>query len=478
MTEWFNQLSKTKQRVMGGVATTAMFIVAGIFYPGVRKHLLIGLILIVCAVLLWFWYQRRKVRLRARALAGQITTNTGLAPSAIKDPAARAKLDDLRRNFQAGVDKFRVAGKDMYSLPWYVVCGEPGSGKSEAVRHCGVGFPPGLQDEMQGAGGTLNMHWWFTNHAVLLDTAGKLLFQEAPTGATTEWTEFLNLLKKSRPHCPINGLLLVIPSESLIKDSLDEVQRKASKIVQQLNQIQRILDVRFPVFVLVTKCDLINGFREFFSGIKDPQLQHQITGWSNPDPLDQPFDVGAVDQHLETVVQRISRRRLGLLRDPIAVEGTTRRIDEVDSLFSLPASIAALTPRLRRYLETIFVAGEWSARPLFLRGIYFTSALTDGAALDQEIALALRLPVESLPEGKAWVRERSFFLRDLFLQKIFKERGLVTRATNTRKLRRSQLIALGSVVALGLITFSLLTWYGSTTLQESIRTLVSRSAQI
>src|SRR5260221_572096 len=90
-------------------------------------------------------------------------------------------------------------------------------------RQAGVPDRPGLQDEMQGAGGTINMHWWFTNHAVLIDTAGKLLFQETPPGTTSEWTEFLNLLRTTRPHCPINGLLLVIPSESLIKDTFEEI---------------------------------------------------------------------------------------------------------------------------------------------------------------------------------------------------------------------------------------------------------------
>src|SRR5438477_158638 len=83
------------------------------------------------------------------------------------------------------------------------IVGEPGSGKTEAVRHCNVGFPPGLQDQLQGVGGTLNMNWWFTNHAVILDTAGRLLFEEVEPGTTGEWQEFLKLLKKNRPNCPI-----------------------------------------------------------------------------------------------------------------------------------------------------------------------------------------------------------------------------------------------------------------------------------
>ncbi len=468
MLDQFQQMPKGMQIIMAVLGGSSILGIAAIAGPGA---ILIATIVIAgaaIAVLLWKLYLKWKARQRAKALSGQLSAHSSSAPTAISDPARRAKLDDLRQNFGRGLEKFNAAGKDLYSLPWYVVCGEPGSGKTEAVRHCNVGFPPGLQDEMQGAGGTINMHWWFTNQAVLIDTAGKLLFQEAPPGSTTEWSEFLKLLRKARPNCPINGLLLVIPSESLIRDSFEDIQRKAGKIAQQLDTIQRTLDVRFPVFVLITKCDLINGFREFFTGVKDPQLQHQMTGWSNPESLDTPFQPETVDQHLAEVVQRISRRRLGLLRDPVPADAGNRRVDEVDALFALPASIGALAPRLRKYLETIFVAGEWSAKPLFLRGIYFTSALTEGAALDAELATALGLPVDQLPEGKAWERERSFFLRDLFVQKIFKEKGLVTRASSTNKLLRRRQQIIGGVFVAGMLVFFVLIMIGRDALKSSV----------
>jgi hypothetical protein len=429
---------------------------------------ILGMALVALALTLYAKWRKSREKKRAAALGGDLAANSSSAPQGVSDPARRAKLDDLRQNFQKGIEKFRAAGKDLYSLPWYMVVGEPGSGKTEAIRHCNVGFPPGLQDEMQGAGGTINMHWWFTNHAIMLDTAGKLLFSEAPPGTTTEWTEFLGLLRKHRTNCPINGLLLIIPADSLIKDSADELSRKAGKIAEQLDRIQRTLDVRFPVFVLVTKCDLINGFREFFAGLKDPQLQHQMMGWSNPEPLDVPFRPDLVDQHLEQVCQRVRRRRLGLLRDPVAETPNGRRTDEVDALFSLPHALAAIAPRLRRYLEMIFVAGEWSAKPLFLRGIFFTSALTEGKALDLEIAELMGVQPDALPEGKMWERERSFFLRDLFMQKIFKERGLVTRATNTREvLRRRQFVLFGtaSVALAALLGFSV---WGARSVERSV----------
>ena len=72
--------------------------------------------------------------------------------------------------------------------------GEPGSGKTEAIRRCNIGFPPGLNDQLQGAGGTINMHWWFTNHGIVLDTAGRLMFEQVQPGSSSEWGAFLDML--------------------------------------------------------------------------------------------------------------------------------------------------------------------------------------------------------------------------------------------------------------------------------------------
>jgi type VI protein secretion system component VasK len=219
----------------------------------------------------------------------------------------------------------------------------------------------------------------------------------------------------------------------------------------------------------VTKCDKVNGFREFFDGVTDPQLQHQMMGWSNPSPLDDPFRPDLVDQHLNQVVQRLRKRRLGLLRDPVPENSNGRRTDEVDSLYALPHSLSLIAPRLRRYLETIFVAGEWSSKPLFLRGIYFSSSMREGSALDAELAEAIGMPVDELPEGKVWERERAYFLRDLFVEKVFRERGLVTRASNTARMLRTQQVVLFGCSAAALVVFLFFAWFGTRNLEGTVK---------
>src|ERR1044071_6003471 len=261
-------------------------------------------------------------------------------------------------------------------------------------------------------------------------------------------------------------------------------------MAQQLDLIQRTLDVRFPVYLLVSKCDLLTGFRDFFESIDDPLLQHQILGWSNPDPLDSPFRPELVDEHLGSVVQRIRRRRLWLLRESFArrlggdhagfrssyslglSESAHRRAEDAEALFALPESVQRLAPRLRRYLEKIFVSGEWSAKPVFLRGIFFTSSMRDGKALDEAIAFATGLPLEQLPEDPGWEKDRAFFLRDLFLEKVFREAGLVTPATNTLKLLRSHWLRFygASAVGFGLLLAVVLGGY------QGLNTSVRRQA--
>jgi len=400
-----------------------------------RLIVLIGFVVIALLLLSYCYLLKRLKKRKAIPMQRDLMKNASATPLVSgSDPKVMAQQDDLRKKFERGIEEFRARDYDFYDIPWYMVVGEPGSGKTEAIRHSNIGFPPGIQDMLQGSGGTINMNWWFTYHAVILDTAGRMMFEQVEEGGGHEWKEFLNLLKKYRQACPINGVLLVIPADSLIRDTADEIGKKADKIARQFDVIQRTLGVRFPVFVVITKSDLINGFRDFFDNITDPQLQHQILGWSNPQPIDEPYRPDFIDQHVKMIKERLHRRRLLLMQQIICGESGVKEKRLADILYTFPQNITRIAPRLARYLELIFRAGSrWSGKPLFFRGIYFTSSMREGSALDWELAETLGVPVDSLPDGRVWERDRAYFLRDLLLKKVFPEEGLVTSATDAKK---------------------------------------------
>ena len=442
--------------ITGGGIITGMWYLLSSLPQWIRYVVIIGFAVVALLVALYVRFLKHLRKRKAAPMEQGIMENASAAPQGVSEPAKMARLDDLRKRFESGIEKYQAAGKSLYDFPWYLVVGEPGSGKTEAIRHCNVGFPSGLQDQFQGAGGTVNMNWWFTDYAVILDTAGRLMFEEVEAGGSSEWNEFLSLLRKSRPNCPINGVFLVIPSDSLIKDTADEIEQKASKIARQFDVVQRILDVRFPVFVIISKSDLIHGFRDFFENIEDPQLQHQIMGWSNPAPLDEPYSPDFIDRHLTAINGRLFRRRLALVQQIMAEDDMGQQLCEADALYAFPQSLSKMTPRMARYLELIFSVGsQWSCKPLFFRGIYFTSSMQEGSALDMELAESLGVAVDSLPDGRVWKRDRAFFLRDLFMKKVFREKGLVTRATNAKKMytRRKVAVLLSAIASVILLLF-------------------------
>jgi len=159
-----------------------------------------------------------------------------------------------------------------------VFTGPMGAGKTTAIVNSGLKFP--LADDMgktaiAGVGGTRNCDWWFTDNAVLVDTAGRYTTQESDAQAdNAAWTGFLDMLKKHRKRQPINGAIIAISLSDLSNQDEFSQRAHAAAIRRRLHELRERLGVRFPVYVLFTKADLLAGFTEVFEGLpKDEREQ-------------------------------------------------------------------------------------------------------------------------------------------------------------------------------------------------------------
>lgn len=413
--------------------------------------LVLGVLMLVLSRLSQWVRERKAAELRGEGLDFGV-------PSTLVDADLLERLSNLRREFANGIHKFQVFGKDRYEMPWYIMIGEHGAGKTEAVIHSKVDLPRDLQNQPQESIGSAHLNWWFTNYGVLLDTSGDMIFRAEEASVTPDWTEFLELLKKHRANCPSNGIIIALPADSLLNDSPKEIDRKAGIVARHLDKLQESFKVKLPVYVLVTKCDLLEGFLPFFDVLKGTKLEQQLFGWSNPAPLEAPYRPEIFEDFLNSVIKRLRRIRLDLLSTPLPQNGMPRRADEVDELYGLPDSMLKIAAPLRSFLEDIFVPRQWAMSPLFLRGVYFTSAC----------------PPENTPEaagivpgdgGKSsevsWYNRTSYFLRDVFLAKIFREDGLVTiSGTGFQKnLRYRSIVFLACIAFLALMLFQLSTNY-------------------
>ncbi|WP_090133935.1 type VI secretion system membrane subunit TssM [Kosakonia oryziphila] len=328
----------------------------------------------------------------------------------------------------------RFSTQYLYQLPWYVIIGAPGSGKTTALVNSGLQFP--LADRfgktaLRGIGGTRNCDWWFTNEAVLLDTAGRYTTQESEqVQDASEWAKFLGLLQKYRRRQPINGVIVTVSIADLLTQSAEASREQALNLRQRLTELHEQLGIRFPVYVLVTKADLLKGFRAYFAGF-DKAQRDQIWGftfpWEKARLAD--FDLqGSFLQEFALLQQRLD----AALPDTLLRESDAQARAEC---FLFPQEFAALRPLLSDYLNTLFARSNFETE-FSPRGIYFASGTQEGLPFDRvmgELSRALSLPQgkagdnwdsvskeEPVPGGKG----QSFFIKHVLQNVIFQEAGI------------------------------------------------------
>ncbi|MDT3611079.1 type VI secretion system membrane subunit TssM [Cronobacter sakazakii] len=329
----------------------------------------------------------------------------------------------------------RFSTQYLYQLPWYVIIGAPGSGKTTALVNSGLQFP--LADRfgktaLRGIGGTRNCDWWFTNEAVLLDTAGRYTTQESEQAQDAgEWLSFVDLLRKYRRRQPINGVIITISVSDLLTQSPEATQQQAVNLRQRLAELHEQLGIRFPVYVLVTKADLLKGFRSYF-GRFDKAQRDQIWGFTFPWDRSKQADfdlLGAFTQEFALLQQRLDAG----LPDTLLAESDPKARAEC---YLFPQEFAALRPLLADYLSTVFARSNFETE-FSPRGIYLASGTQEGLPFDRvmgELNRALSLPSGG-KEGDNWDsvskeapipggKGQSFFIKNLLQNVIFQEAGI------------------------------------------------------
>lgn len=350
------------------------------------------------------------------------------------DLAVRQSIEQLRRMRRPsgkGVSQlFRrlfERQRELYELPWFLVIGPSGAGKTTAVLNSGCRFP--LAEQMSEAVGTLrhigptaSSQWWFSNEAVLIDTAGRLCPTLSPvsgnpdrtkSSTTTDadekpsdsaahavtqdpalWQGYLSVLRKHRPRIPVNGMIVTVSLGSLILASPSQRTELAASLRARLAEARQHLGIRFPVYMLFTKSDQLTGFVEYFGALTS-EGRRQIWGttlaWrEEAPPWRQKPSKGQLEgseaRHEPSTLGHSVRQELDALRERLENGLLSRLQEEFDlqrrqRLYALPQEFAALTPLLIQFLEDLFQASRFDVTEdqAGLRGLYFTSASQDGS---------------------------------------------------------------------------------------------------
>ncbi|HVP09003.1 MAG TPA: type VI secretion system membrane subunit TssM, partial [Burkholderiales bacterium] len=343
-------------------------------------------------------------------------------------------------------------------LPWYVFIGAPGSGKTTALVNSGLKFPlkgAGSDPALAGVGGTRNCDWWFTEDAVLLDTAGRYTTQESDMEAdAAAWLGFLDLIKRFRPRRPLNGALVTLSVSDLMLWGDEERRRYAWHVRARVSELYERLGVRFPIYLIVTKTDLLAGFMETF-GELDGEARARVWGMTFPRSGDD-FVLGTPGQRFADEFRGLEDRLYGEMLERLHEE---RDLQRRAAIYRFPQQFRTLGPLVEQFLDTAFVGVPGAPEPM-LRGVYFTSGTQEGSPIDRVLGtLARSFGLERSAGPALSGTGKSFFLMRLLREVIFPESGLAgSDAGRVRRERRLRILAHGSIVALGAMLALLWTW--------------------
>lgn len=338
------------------------------------------------------------------------------------------KLQNAIETLEQAPELKQKKGSPLYALPWYLLIGASQAGKTTLLQGVANTLTPFVRPGSALAGPTQNCDWWFFDTAIVLDTAGHYAFPRQVDRDSVQWYRFMQLLREHRELQPINGLILTIGVDTLLSKGPDDFRHDAAELRKRIDEAIRELGVAFPVYILVTRCDLIEGFTEFFDCFPEA-TRHQVLGYVN-DSLSRTGT--AADVHLEpifaSVVDRLRQLRLAILNGETLPAAALRQ-----KVFCFPEEFRALQPPLSTYIEALFTGSPYQHQAFF-RGLFFSSAHQEGQPFSR-LRQQFRLGNQSRPLARG---TKAYFLHDLFAHILPRDQSLsepTGRASRWRRLK-------------------------------------------
>lgn len=406
------------------------------------------------------------------------------AATAAAAPVVSDSADDLRRSFTTAIRRLRkhAGRRARYEIPWFLLLGAAGSRPRGLLADLGMGLPFGPPAEMLPPSGA-GCNWWFFDGAIVLETGEAYLLREDGGGTDDAgWRTLLNLLEKHRPRRPLDGAVLTVSCQELLEarrqgsEGMADLERRAAEIYRKLVQARRRLGIHFPLYVLITGCEVLPGFPGFCASLPQ-RLRGDAFGWSSPYSIDTTFQDGWVDEAFSSIRHRLQEVQLETFAEAAETDA--------DELYLFPGSVQALKEPLRTFLAQVVGSNAYLGSML-LRGFYFCGSAQAPAQVPatwdaspagvggwdepyasgaSEVFHADESPGPATLRENGWTAQGTRFLRGLLEDKVFPEAVLGRPTADTVVARNRVVRVVQAALLLTAVILAVGVWRAQTRLQ-------------
>ncbi|NRO94449.1 type VI secretion system membrane subunit TssM [Paraburkholderia sp. NMBU_R16] len=393
--------------------------------PSARAWLVVALFACWAAFALGRWLVQclRDVRIVRKAPRNE-TQDDGQAQAdaAAADTSRRSRMA-LERSFRRALALIRGNGLPgagrwrARKLPWYLVLGEHGTGKSAMLAASGLEFSH--QRALADVDDDLTLHrWWLANEAILIEAS--------PHGQAAKdgWQALLRKLRQTRRMRAIDGVVVTVDAGWLEDSAASAREGQAASIRERIDAMHRTFGIRFPIYVVVTRCDRLPGFAPFFEAL-DEGARAQVWGTTFELDSDAGSPLASFGSRFDALVRRLQARVVESL--PSSGEPGLAA-----PIYGFPVRFAALGPSLRGFLQEAFGTSPYMDDAM-LRGVYFTAAP----------------PAACESRGERSGRRRGYFIERLLREVVFPEAGLAGRRLPSTRRQRIARRAAWAAIAVG-----------------------------
>jgi type VI secretion system protein ImpL len=243
----------------------------GLMPPWIKQLFVLATLLL--SVLLWFakgqsWLERRRPFSKAQ---GDLQAgNSEQELTALK--AMRQSLVDAK-SVLAHSPEVGPGRSPLYRIPWFLLLGDKESKAERLLKAASTKSP--FAPPAQSTEPAQYWRWWFLRGLVAIEADSRFVCDSSEKDLRGIWYQALQLLNSERKSLPLNGIIVLISAEKILRNE-EDARRSLLNLRRLVHECMSHLHLVPPVYLLISDCESLPGHGDFVKAIPAEVLAQAI----------------------------------------------------------------------------------------------------------------------------------------------------------------------------------------------------------